>query len=93
MSKVDVLAVMDAAYAALDVVYSQDDLRKDLGEARAAIAELTEAAKAARGLLEEWEVKIDGEWGLGRDLDEIERDGDLSEELVNLRAALAKAQP
>ncbi len=46
------------------------------------------AAEEALRLLERWAVTIDGEWGNVRSLEEIEADGDLPQEIVNLRAAI-----
>lgn len=65
--KVDVLAVMDAAYAALDVVYSQDDLRKDLGEARAAVAELIELRDRLEDMAREWTERAEKEVSEAKD--------------------------
>ena len=55
------------------------------------VAELVEALRAAAALIEQMEVKIDGEWGMCRTIEKIEQDGDLPEELVQVRAAIAKA--
>lgn len=52
------------------------------------IAELEAVLKIALKQLEEWEVTIDSEFGYGRQLDEIEAAGDLSEATVAVRAAL-----
>jgi len=54
--------------------------------------ELLVAAVAALDLLEGYEETVEGEWGGGRSLEEIERDGDLPKEIVDLRAAIAKAK-
>ena len=40
-------------------------------------------------LAERYEVKIDGEWGCCRDIEQIEADCDLPDEIVAARAALA----
>ena len=56
------------------------------------VPELLEAAKAALELLKIYESRIEGEWGDGRSLEEIERDGDLPAESLNLRTAIAKAE-
>jgi glutaredoxin len=50
--------------------------------------ELRKAAEDALKLLEEWAVQIDGEWGMCRDLEELERDGRLPEEILALRRVL-----
>jgi len=54
------------------------------------MTDLRKAAEDALKLLEKWAVMIDAEWGSCRDLEEIEQDGDLSEKILNLRAALSK---
>lgn len=54
------------------------------------MSDLRKAAEDALKLLEEWAVTIDHEWGSCRELEEIEQDGDLSEKILNLRAALAQ---
>lgn len=51
---------------------------------------MREAAEGALRLLERWTVTIDGEWGGVRSLEEIEADGDLPKEIVNLRRAIAE---
>lgn len=59
-------------------------------EARATVAELIEATTPALRLLEKWAVQIDGEWGSCRELAELERDGRLDDEILTLRAAIAR---
>ena len=54
------------------------------------MTDLHKAAEDALKLLEKWAVMIDAEWGSCRDLKEIEQDGDLSEKIIKLRAALAQ---
>jgi len=39
--------------------------------------------------LEEWEVAIDAEWGSGRSIEELEKDGVLSDATISARAAIA----
>jgi hypothetical protein len=58
----------------------------------AAAPELYEALKSALELLEHNAVDIDGEWGSGRSLEQIELDGDLNEEIIKAREALTKAK-
>lgn len=48
------------------------------------------ALQDALFLLESYVVQIEGEWGCGRSLEKIEADGDLPEEIIAIRAALAK---
>ena len=57
----------------------------------AAAPELLEALQGALNLLEEYEVKIEGEWGICRNIAKIEADGDLPTEITKARAAIAKA--
>ena len=52
------------------------------------VAELEAVLKIALKQLEEWEVKIDHEFGDCRQLDAIEAAGDLSEATVAVRAAM-----
>ena len=58
----------------------------------AAAPELYEALKSALELLEYNAVDINGEWGAGRSLEQIELEGDLNEEIIKAREALAKAR-
>ena len=57
----------------------------------AAAPDLLEALIKALTLLEEYEVKIDSEWGSGRTLQQIDDAGRLPEEIVDARKAIAKA--
>ncbi len=52
------------------------------------IAKMREALVAAIAKMEAYEVQIDGEWGCCRDLPKIEKDGDLSPEILQAREAL-----
>ena len=52
-------------------------------------AVLREALTDLIAFAEECEVKIDGEWGMGRTLQQIDSAGDLPESIVNARHALA----
>ena len=52
--------------------------------------ELAQALGLSLTLMEENEVQIDGEWGLSRTLDQIDREGDLPEAIITARAALAR---
>lgn len=53
---------------------------------------LVEALRNALLAMEEYEEKIEGEWGASRDLEDIERDGDLSKEIIEARALLAELE-
>jgi hypothetical protein len=53
-----------------------------------AILELVRAAERAQQWMEVIQVEIDGEWGSGRTLKELETQGELSNELIALRDAL-----
>ncbi|MBA4285430.1 MAG: hypothetical protein C0434_07855 [Xanthomonadaceae bacterium] len=53
---------------------------------------MREALTGLLKLAEVYSVKIDGEWGAGRSLAEIEADGDLEDEIVAAREALAQAE-
>lgn len=55
----------------------------------AAAPDLLATLREALAQLEEWEVKIDGEWGSCRDLDELESDGELSDATLKARAIIA----
>ena len=52
------------------------------------MTDLRKAAEAALKLLEEWAVKIEGEWGVGRTIEELMKAGDLDDRILDLRAAL-----
>ena len=52
------------------------------------MTDLRKAAEDALKLLEHWAVTIEGEWGMARTLEELEKEGSLEEEILNLRAAL-----
>jgi hypothetical protein len=67
---------------------------RDWNNARllAAAPDLLDALRALLAWSEDAEVKIDGEWGSGRTLGDIAADGDLSDEIANARAAIAKAR-
>lgn len=52
------------------------------------MTDLRKAAEDALKLLEHWAVTIEGEWGTARTLEELEKEGSLEEEILNLRAAL-----
>ena len=57
------------------------------------LAEREALREALRNLIawaEHAEVQIDGEWGNCRNLAEMEKDGDLSDELIAARAALGE---
>lgn len=54
--------------------------------------ELLAALELALSEMEADAVKIDGEWGNGRELDELERDGELSPGIVTARAIIARAK-
>jgi hypothetical protein len=51
--------------------------------------DLHKAAEAALRLLEEYAQAIEHEWGDCRSPEEVEKDGDMEVEILNLRAALA----
>jgi hypothetical protein len=53
---------------------------------------LVKALEDALVLLESQETQIDGEWGDCRGLEQIEKDGDLSREIIQAREALANAK-
>lgn len=58
-------------------------------EADMASDDLRDASVKALALLERNAVTIDGEWGSCRSLEELERDGALPIEILNLRNAIA----
>jgi hypothetical protein len=58
-------------------------------EADMASDDLRDASVKALALLERNAVTIDGEWGNCRSLEELERDGALPIEILNLRNAIA----
>lgn len=97
MQKVDVLAVMRAAEKELRH-WQRDhghDIRTDeaiagLRFASNAVAELIKCQRESLALLEEWAEKIDSEWGVCRDLGELEADGELAPEIIRARNALAR---
>lgn len=55
-------------------------------------AELLGALEKSLKLLEEYEVKIDGEWGTGASLQRLDAEGRLPIEILEARAAIAKAK-
>jgi hypothetical protein len=54
--------------------------------------ELLAALRVALTQLEEWEVTLDGEFGSCRNLDQLEKEGALSEATLATRTAIAKAE-
>lgn len=48
--------------------------------------------KAALKLLEQYEVQIEGEWGAGRSLKQLEALGYLPPEILDLRALIARME-
>ena len=54
--------------------------------------ELYDALENALQKMEQMEEQIEGEWGMGKSLERLEKDGELSEEILQARAALAKAR-
>lgn len=103
LPKVDVLGVIDreittrddaaiackAAGERLDALVHAEE-RDELKAARAAVAELIDSQRELLALVEQWAVQIEGEWGMCRDLDELEKDGELRPEIIRARAALAR---
>lgn len=72
---------------------SEADLRaEDIASLLQQRADLLEALKGSLKLLEEHTVTIEHEYSSYRSLLEIESDGDLPIEIVNARAAIAKAE-
>lgn len=57
----------------------------------AAAPDLLEALKDALSQMEQDAEQIEGEWGVGRSLAELEADGRLPQEIKAARAAIAKA--
>ena len=54
------------------------------------VEEMREALRKALKWMEDAEVQIESEWGSCRSLDQLQADGDLSDEIVMVRALLAK---
>lgn len=54
------------------------------------VIELAEVLAQALDLLEIYEVKIEGEWGIGRDIDELELADELPEPITDARALLSR---
>lgn len=69
-----------------------EDLVQRLQAVEAQRDELLKTLKIALARLEFFEVEVEGEWGYGRSLQELEADGDLGNETIAVRAAIAKAQ-
>ena len=67
------------------VLEDNASLRAKLETARKALEELLRFA-------EECEVKIEGEWGVGLSLEEIESAGELSQEIVDARNAVKELE-
>lgn len=88
---VDVLAVMEELAGKAWRANDSDPILALADGARAAVAELIEAAEAALVTLGEYAVKIDGEWGYCLELEELLADGEESE-YVALRDALARVK-
>lgn len=62
----------------------------DLIESQAkAVEEMLKALACALELMENDELQIEGEWGLGRSLEELEREGELAPEIIRVRKILA----
>jgi hypothetical protein len=53
---------------------------------------VVEALADLLDLAEDYECRIDDEWGSGRSLKQIEKDGHLPKAIVNARAAIARAE-
>ncbi len=53
--------------------------------------DLVKALTDALALMEQQEVRIEGEWGCGRTLEQLEAVSQLSDEIIQARAILAKA--
>jgi hypothetical protein len=58
----------------------------------AAAPELLAALEAALSKMESDESQIEGEWGSSLSLEELEKDGSLSAEIITARAVIAKAR-
>lgn len=56
-------------------------------------SELLAALKSLLSLAEADAVTIDGEWGLCRTLEQLDADGDLPDEILTARVAIARAEP
>lgn len=54
------------------------------------VLELAEVLAQALDLLEIYEVRIEGEWGIGRDIDELELADELPEPITDARALLSR---
>lgn len=64
------------------------ELETQLSAEQARVKELEEALQVTLTQMEEDIVTIDGEWGSGRTLEGIERDGELWPEIIQARKAL-----
>ena len=83
-------AIQDVAMIARNGIDRVIELERDKASLRAENAELRGALRIAVSAMEEYEEKVDFEWGEFRNIAEIERDGDLPMCLTVARAALAK---
>lgn len=74
-------------------VQAKDKLKaKQVAALACAAPQLLEALELAKTMIEQYEVKVDGEWGMVRSLPKILMDGDMPDEYHIIIAAIAAAK-